>query len=143
MVRRWKGFVLKAERTDYSIEEGSWTLSNAYLMEVGERATDSSYPERICRCCMRNGYLYVPAYNKKGIYKINVSNPADVTLIEFGFTASLGLALTMVVNAVPAMATVTPVAGGHEAKTEHEGEGTTSAHYVLNKPEYARVISSY
>lgn len=36
---------------------------------------------------MRNGYLYVPAYNKKGIYKINASNSADVTLIEFGFTS--------------------------------------------------------
>ena len=78
---------IKISKTDYSIEEGSWTLSNAYLMAVGERASDSSYPERICRCCMRNGYLYVPAYNKKGIYKINVSNSADVTLIPFGFTS--------------------------------------------------------
>ena len=78
---------VKISKTDYSIEEGSWTLSNAYLQAVGERATDSSYPERICNCCMRNGYLYVPAYNKKGIYKINVSNSADVTLIEFGFTS--------------------------------------------------------
>ena len=78
---------VKISKTDYSIEEGSWTLSNAYLQAVGERATDSSYPERICNCCMRNGYLYVPAYNKKGIYKINVSNSADVTLIPFGFTS--------------------------------------------------------
>ena len=78
---------VKISKTDYSIEEGSWTLSNAYLQAVGERATDSSYPERICNCCMRNGYLYVPSYNKKGIYKINVSNSADVTLIEFGFTS--------------------------------------------------------
>lgn len=78
---------VKISKTDYSIEEGSWTLSKAYLMAVGERSTDSSYPERVCRCCMRNGYLYVPAYNKKGIYKINVSNSADVTLIPFGFTS--------------------------------------------------------
>lgn len=78
---------VKISKTDYSIEEGSWTISNAYLQAVGERATDSSYPERICNCCMRNGYLYVPAYNKKGIYKINVSNSADVTLIPFGFTS--------------------------------------------------------
>ena len=84
---------VKISKTDYSIEEGSWTLSNAYLMAVGERATDSSYPERICNCCMRNGYLYVPAYNKKGIYKINVSNSADVTLIPFGFTSELYLTL--------------------------------------------------
>mgnify|MGYP006990376286 CR=1 FL=1 len=33
---------------------------------------------------MRGGYLYVPAYDKKGIYKINVANTADVTLLAFG-----------------------------------------------------------
>ena len=77
---------VKISKEDYSIEEGTWTLSNAYLKAVGERAMDS-YPERICRCCMRNGYLYVPAYNNKGIYKINVNNSADVTLIPFGFTS--------------------------------------------------------
>ena len=36
---------------------------------------------------MRGGYLYVPAYDKKGIYKINMGNMADVTLIPFGFTS--------------------------------------------------------
>ena len=41
--------------------------------------------------------------------------------------ASLGLAVTMVANVVPAMATVTPVEGGHEAKDEHAGEGVTEA----------------
>lgn len=79
---------IKISKTDYSMVEGSWTLSNAYLMAVGERATDSSFPERVCRCCMRSGYLYVLAYNKKGIYKINVKNSADITLIPFGFTSS-------------------------------------------------------
>ena len=78
---------VKISKEDYSIEEGTWTLSNAYLMAVGNRDTSSSYPERISQCCMRDGYLYVPAYNKKGIYKINVNNSADVTLIEFGFTS--------------------------------------------------------
>ncbi len=77
---------VKISKEDYSIEEGSWILSNTYLQAVGQRAMDS-YPERICNCCMRNGYLFVPAYNKKGIYKINVSNSADVTLIPFGFTS--------------------------------------------------------
>ncbi len=78
---------VKISKTNYSIEEGSWTLSKTYLMDVGSRDDSSSYPERICKCCMRNGYLYVPAYNKKGIYKINVNNSADVTLIPFGFTS--------------------------------------------------------
>ena len=36
---------------------------------------------------MRKGYLYVPSYDKKGVYKINVANSADVTLIPLGFTS--------------------------------------------------------
>ena len=64
-----------------------WTLPNAKLMSVGERDMSGSYPERKCRCCMRGGYLHVPAYDKKGIYKINMANMADVTLIPFGFTS--------------------------------------------------------
>ena len=56
-------------------------------MDVGNRDGSTTYPERIVKCCVRNGYLYVLAYNKKGIYRINLSNQADVTLIEFGFTS--------------------------------------------------------
>ncbi len=78
---------VKISKTDYSMTEGQWTLSNAKLMDVGNRDEENSYPERVVKSCMRNGYLYVPAYNKKGIYKINASNSADVTLIEFGFTS--------------------------------------------------------
>ena len=78
---------VKIKKEDYSFTEGKWTLSNAKLMDVGSRDGSSSYPERVVKCCVRGGYLYVPAYNKKGIYKINVSNPSDVTLIEFGFTS--------------------------------------------------------
>lgn len=77
----------KISKSDYSMTEGQWTLTNAKLMSVGERDGSSSYPERTIRCCVRNGYLYVPAYNKKGIYKINISNSSDVTLIDFGFTS--------------------------------------------------------
>ena len=78
---------VKMSKEDYSITEGEWTLSNAKLMPVGQRDETATYPERIIQCCMRGGYLYVPAYNKKGIYKINTANSADVTLIEFGFTS--------------------------------------------------------
>ena len=80
---------VKISKADYSMTEGEWTLSNAKLMAVGERDMTGSYPERKCRCCMRGGYLYVPAYDKKGIYKINVANTADVSLIEFGFTSKM------------------------------------------------------
>lgn len=80
---------VKVSKEDYSVAEGEWTLSNAKLMAVGERDMDDSYPKRECRCCMRGGYLYVPANDKKGIYKINVANTADVTLIDFGFTSKM------------------------------------------------------
>ncbi len=80
---------VRVSKADYSVTEGEWTLSNARLMAVGERDMTGSYPERKCRCCMRNGYLYVPAYDKKGIYKINVANTADVSLIAFGFTSKM------------------------------------------------------
>lgn len=78
---------IRISKTDYSMTEGQWTLSNARLMAVGERDGSSSYPERTINGCVRNGYLYLPANNKKGVYKINVANSADVTLIEFGFTS--------------------------------------------------------
>lgn len=78
---------VKISKADYTFTEGEWTLSNATLMDVGTRDGASTYPKRVIRCCMRSGYLYVPAYNKRGIYKINVANPTDVTLINFGFTS--------------------------------------------------------
>ena len=78
---------VKISKTDYSMTEGQWTLSNAKLMDVGNRDAEDSFPERIVKCCVRGGYLYVPAYNKKGIYKIDLTNQANVTLIDFGFTS--------------------------------------------------------
>lgn len=78
---------VKISKADYSMTEGQWTLTNAKLMDIGDRDTETTYPERTIKGCLRNGYLYVPAYNKQGIYKINVSNSADVILIEFGFTS--------------------------------------------------------
>lgn len=78
---------MKIKKDDYSMTEGEWTLSNAKLMDVGRREEDSSFPERYLQCCIRRGYLYVMANNKKGIYKINLSNSSDVTLINLGFTS--------------------------------------------------------
>lgn len=79
---------IKISKTDYSFEEGTWTLSNAKLQEVGSRDKETSYPERTVKCTVRGGYLYALAYNNKGIYKINLTNSADVTLISFGFTSA-------------------------------------------------------
>lgn len=52
-----------------------------------KRDGSASYPERVVKCCVRKGYLYVPANDKKGMYKINLANSADVSLIAFGFTS--------------------------------------------------------
>ena len=71
---------IKISKTDYSFTEGQWTLSNAKLMDVGNRE-NGTFAERVVKCCVRGGYLYVPAYDKTGIYKISLSNSTDVTLI--------------------------------------------------------------
>jgi len=78
---------IKISKMDYSFAEGSWTLSNAALIEVGSRNPDDTYPKRYVKCCVRKGYLYAIAYDKQGIYKINLTNSADVTLIAFGYTS--------------------------------------------------------
>ena len=80
---------IKIKQSDYSYTEGSWTLSNAQLVAVGEYKEDSSYPTSERAAVIRNGYLYVPAYNKTGIYKINLSNSTDVTLLSLGFESEL------------------------------------------------------
>ena len=79
---------IKIKKSDYSFTEGSWTLSNAKLMVVGSFKEGSSYPSGSRNAVVRNGYLYVPAYDKTGIYKINLSNSTDVVLIPFGFTSA-------------------------------------------------------
>ena len=79
---------IKINKSDYSFTEGSWTLSNATLMVVGSFKEGSSYPQGARNAVVRNGYLYVPAYDKTGMYKINISNSTDVTLISFGFTSA-------------------------------------------------------
>ncbi len=78
---------VKINKRDFSITEGEWTLSNAKLTDVGRR-NQGSYPERYLKSCVRAGYLYVMAYDKQGIYKINLSNQADVRLINLGFTSA-------------------------------------------------------
>ena len=79
---------IKIKKSDYSFTEGSWTLSNAQLLVVGSFRVDSSYPSGSRNAVVRNGYLYTPAYDKTGLYKINLSNNTDITLISFGFTSA-------------------------------------------------------
>jgi hypothetical protein len=78
---------VKIKKSDYSMTEGVWTLSNAHLKSIGSFKIDT-YAQRSSRGVIRNGYLYLSAYNDAGMYKINLSNQADITLIDFGFTSA-------------------------------------------------------
>ena len=78
---------IKIKKSDLSFTEGSWTLSNAKLKAVGSFRESSSYPDTQRNAVLRNGYLYVLAYDNEGVYKINISNPTDITLLSLGFTS--------------------------------------------------------
>lgn len=80
---------IKIKKSDYTFTEGVWTLSNATLMTIGYYKESSSYPSGNRSAVVRNGYLYIPSYDKTGIYKINISNSTDVTLISLGFTSTM------------------------------------------------------
>ena len=94
---------LSQDMEDYTYEEGSYTLSNATMTYAGYRSF-SSYPQYRNKCVVRDGYVYIPSYDAAGVYKINISNSADVELIELGFTSgakslnesSYGLFLTRI-----------------------------------------------
>ena len=77
---------IKISKDDYSYEEGSYTLSNVTMTFAGYRSF-SSYPQYRNKCVVRDGYVYIPSYDAAGVYKINISNSADVDLIELGFTS--------------------------------------------------------
>ena len=79
---------IKIKKSDLSFTEGSWTLSNVAIPAIGSYKYDR-YPGRTKRAVIRNGYLYIPAYDKTGIYKINLANSTDVTKIDFGFTSAM------------------------------------------------------
>lgn len=79
---------IKIKKSDLSFTEGSWTLSNVAIPAIGSYKYDS-YPTRTKRAVIRNGYLYIPAYDKTGIYKVNLGNSTDVTKIDFGFTSAM------------------------------------------------------
>lgn len=77
---------IKICKADYSFTEGKWTLASTYLEEAGVQ--ELTYGNRTSRGCIRNGYWYILAYNRKGVYKINVNDPADITLISLGITTN-------------------------------------------------------
>ena len=95
----WYGFANKENSTgnatvywcriskeDHSFTEGKWSLTQTYLCCIGAHEYTST-PALGSKAVIRNGYLYVLRYQRTGVYKINLSNSADVTLIDLGFTS--------------------------------------------------------
>ena len=78
---------IKIKKSDMSFTEGTWTLTNAHLRAIGSFKIDS-YVNRAVRGVIRNGYLYLQNYDCDGVYKINLSNITDITLIPLGFTSA-------------------------------------------------------
>lgn len=79
---------IKIKKSDYSFSEGTWTLDNCQLQNAGYRSGYNTWPGRNVQSVLLNGYLYMMAYNKQSVYKINVNNAADVTQIKLGFTSN-------------------------------------------------------
>ena len=80
---------IKISQSDHTFTEGQWTLSNAALMPAGKFLEGSSYPTAERNAVIRGGWLYVPAYDKTGLYKIRLANSTDVRFIGFGFTSAM------------------------------------------------------
>lgn len=79
---------IKIKKSDYSFSEGTWTIENAQLYQMGYHYGYNTAPQRTVYCALRDGYLYVMAYNRQSVYKININNVADVTQIKLGFTSN-------------------------------------------------------
>lgn len=78
---------IKIKKEDYTFTEGTWTLSNVQLKRLGyNNYSGTSYSE--CSAVIRGGYLYAMSYDRTSVYKINLTNSADVTCITLGITAN-------------------------------------------------------
>ena len=82
---------IRISQEDFSFTEGSWTLQGVHLLTIGETARSGSSLTNTSitrNAVVLSGYLYVIAADLSGVYKINVLNPLDVTLITLGFVSA-------------------------------------------------------
>lgn len=90
----WYGFGTKNEnlvrikinKEDYSTKTDVWSLNDIRLPKLGSyNKKTGSYCHRYTYCCIKNGYIYVLGeYSTDKIYKININNPVDISIIELG-----------------------------------------------------------
>lgn len=76
-------YTIKIKKDDFSFTEDKWTLENVQLMYIGRYpSSENESHYRTIASVVRDKYFYCLNYNKNGIYKININNPVDITLIE-------------------------------------------------------------
>lgn len=77
---------IKIDKNDYSTSTDTWSLNGIRLGYLGSyNEKNSSYCDRYKYSCIKNGYLYsINIFNRDKIYKININNPVDISVIELG-----------------------------------------------------------
>ena len=77
---------VKINKNDYSTSTDTWSLNGIRLGSLGSyNEKDRSYCHRYKYSCVKNGYLYsISPYRTNKIYKVNINNPVDITVISLG-----------------------------------------------------------
>ena len=76
-------YTIKIKKEDFSFTEDKWVLENVQLMYIGRYpSSENESHYRTIGSVVRGKYLYCLNYKKNGVYKININNPVDITLIN-------------------------------------------------------------
>lgn len=80
---------VKINKTDWSLEEGSWTLPIAISRPGLWREIAGSSSSRVCtNCLVHNGYAYFIQSDMYGLLIINTENPSDITVVDTQYKVS-------------------------------------------------------
>lgn len=76
-------YTIKIKKEDFSFTEDKWVLENVQLQGIGRYpSSENESHYRTIGSVVRGKYLYCLNYKKNGVYKININNPVDITLIN-------------------------------------------------------------
>ena len=94
----WYGFItsyylnsgligrVKIDKKDYSTKIDRWNIKDFRFNDVGRYDSyDSNNPRRIITSVIKDGYLYAINRDLTKIYKLNINNPVDASIIDLGF----------------------------------------------------------
>ena len=88
----------KIKKSDLSTEEGVWTFNECYLHQICTNkrfyrtaSSQTTNHQSMYYACYGDGYLYICNSGMNGIYKIDINNITDITLIN---CANIGTAST-------------------------------------------------